>query len=202
MSDEQTAGGQYPPVMTIVGDGVALGPLRRDLLPVYQRWINDPATQRAYETLRPTTLEQVEAWYERQQADESRARFTVYERVTGQPIGNTGLYEINLYDRTAEFGIMLGEPSARGKGYGTETTRLVLDYAFTVLRLHNVRLEALEFNEPALHAYRKAGFKEFGRRREVFWMDGRWWDEVYMDCLSTEFESPVLGKIYTPEAPR
>jgi len=40
-------------------------------------------------------------------------------------------------------------------------------------------------------AYEKAGFKEIGRRRKCRMMGGRLWDEVYMDCLSTEFERPV-----------
>jgi hypothetical protein len=34
------------PIINIEGDLVALGPLRRDLLPLYQRWINDLGTMR------------------------------------------------------------------------------------------------------------------------------------------------------------
>jgi len=32
-------------------------------------------------------------------------------------------------------------------------------------------------------------------------MGGRWWDEVYMDCLATEFASPVLGRVFVPDLP-
>jgi hypothetical protein len=50
-------------------------------------------------------------------------------------------------------------------------------------------------NPAGLMAYQKAGFKEIGRRRECRRMGGKLWDEVYMDCLSSEFERPVtLGK--------
>jgi RimJ/RimL family protein N-acetyltransferase len=49
-------------------------------------------------------------------------------------------------NRSATFGILIGEPECRGKGYGTETTRLMLDYAFTTLGLHNVMLTVFEFN--------------------------------------------------------
>lgn len=45
--------------MAIVGELVALGPLRRDLLPVYQRWINDfGAVRNLGIPPRPLTLEQ------------------------------------------------------------------------------------------------------------------------------------------------
>jgi catechol 2,3-dioxygenase-like lactoylglutathione lyase family enzyme len=46
--------------------------------------------------------------------------------------------------------------------------------------------------------YEKAGFKEIGRRRECRMMGGKLWDEVHMDCISSEFESPVLRQIYAP----
>ena len=31
-------------------------------------------------------------------------------------------------------------------------------------------------------------------------MDGKLWDEVHMDCLSSEFESRVLRRIYAPNS--
>jgi hypothetical protein len=30
-------------------------------------------------------------------------------------------------------------------------------------------------------------------------MGGKPWDEIYMDCLGSEFESPVLRRIYAPD---
>jgi diamine N-acetyltransferase len=30
-------------------------------------------------------------------------------------------------------------------------------------------------------------------------MGGKLWDEVFMDCLSSEFESPVLKRILLPD---
>jgi RimJ/RimL family protein N-acetyltransferase len=96
---------------------------------------------------------------------------------------------------------MIGEASCRGKGYGTEATRLMLDYAFTALGLHNVLLTVYEFNAAGRHVYEKAGFKEIGRRRQCRWLAGRLWDEIFMDCLATEFDSPVLSKIFAPGTP-
>src|SRR3712207_4845770 len=67
----------------------------------------------------------------------------------------------------------------------------MLDYAFTALGLHNVMLTVFEYNAAGIRAYQKAGFEEFGRRRECRAMGGKLWDEIYMDCLSSEFERPV-----------
>ena len=46
-------------------------------------------------------------------------------------------------------------------------------------------------NPAGIRAYQKVGFKEFGRRRECRLMGGKLWDEIPMNCQSTEFERPV-----------
>ena len=147
----------------------------------------------------PMTSEKEQEWYDQQSKTEDDVPFTIYERETLRPIGNTGLHGVDHRNRSAIFGILIGEPECRGKGYGTEATRLMLDYAFTALGLHNVMLTVFEFNPAGIRAYQKAGFKEIGRRRECRMMGGKLWDEVHMDCLSSEFESPVLKSIYAPE---
>ncbi len=189
-------------LINIEGERVALGPLRRELLPLYQRWINDFAALRTLGALppRPTTFEQETAWFDAETTSGS-VNFTIYERATGNPIGNTALHAVDHRNRTAVFGILIGEREARGRGFGTETARLMLDYAFTALGLHSVMLTCAEFNEAGRRAYEKAGFREFGRRRQCRWLNGRLWDDISMDCLATEFTSPVLAAIFAPGAP-
>jgi RimJ/RimL family protein N-acetyltransferase len=87
---------------------------------------------------------------------------------------------------------LVGEKDCWNKGYGTETTTLMLDYGFTALGLHNIMLRVFSYNERARRAYLRAGFKEIGRRREARRLAGRAYDVVYMDCLATEFEGSTL----------
>ena len=199
----QQSGSAEQPIVTIVGETVALGPPRRDLLPLHQRWINDLGTQRTVSALpRPWTLEQEATWLEGQLTTGERVPFTIYDRSTLRPIGSTELLHVDLRNGTAEFGLLIGEPDARGKGYGSETTRLMLDYGFTALGLHSVMLRVLAYNLAGIRAYEKAGFRESGRRREAHWMNGRYWDVITMDCLASEIASPVLGRIFVSDAPR
>jgi RimJ/RimL family protein N-acetyltransferase len=83
---------------------------------------------------------------DRQSKAEVDVPFTNYEREILRLIGNSGLHGVDHRDRIATFGIVIGEPECRGKGYGTETTRLMLDYAFAASGLHNVMLTVFEFN--------------------------------------------------------
>ena len=63
----------------------------------------------------------------------------------------------------------------------------MLNYGFKTLNLHNVMLLVHSDNEHGLACYKKVGFKEFGRRREAKFKNGKYIDVVYMDILQTEF---------------
>ncbi|HET7093865.1 MAG TPA: GNAT family protein [Thermomicrobiales bacterium] len=190
------------PLINIVGERVALGPLRRDLLPLYARWINDFAVTRTMLfPPGPMTLDAETAWYDGAATGEARS-FTIYQRDGWRPIGTLDLRDIDHRNRTAEFGIMIGEGDARGKGFGTEATRLALDYAFTALGLNNVMLTVYEFNHAGRRAYEKAGFRLIGRRRQARRHLGRSWDVLFYDCLASEFDSPVLGAVFDAGAGR
>jgi diamine N-acetyltransferase len=191
------------PVVNVVGERVALGPLRRDLLPAYQRWGNDLAAADRFGTApQPTTLEQATAWYDREATATDRLAFTIYDRPAWRAIGTCDLNAVDHRHGTAYLAIRIGEADARGRGCGTEAVRLLLDVAFTALGLHSVMLAVAEFNRAGRRAYEKAGFRECGRRRQGVVLGGRRWDEIQMDCLATEFVSPVLARVFTPDEPR
>jgi diamine N-acetyltransferase len=56
-------------------------------------------------------------------------------------------------------------------------------------------LTVFEYNPAGRRCYEKVGFREMGRRRESRWYHGRFWDEIHMDILASEFTSPVLSAI-------
>jgi diamine N-acetyltransferase len=197
--------GADPPVINIAGERVALGPLRRDQFPLIERWTNDLATQRLSgfpDPPEPWTADRVTAFFDRMLTDPRRVWFALYETAAWRMIGHTNLRDIDHHHGTAEFGITIGDPADRGQGYGTEATRLILDYAFTALGLTNVLLDTTEYNHAAIRTYEKAGFKEIGRRRQSHFSGGRLWDVVFMDCVADEFPSPVLARTFSADASR
>jgi len=183
------------PVYTVVGALVALGPLHRGLIDLWVRWLNDPETTRTLGNVGVFTREMEERYFDQRAADASSTEFAIYGRATSRPIGSTGLKEINLRTGSATFGIMIGDPAYRNRGFGTEATRLVLDYAFHALGLHNVLLNVFSHNPRGKRAYEKAGFKEIGRRRESYRLGQRRYDTVIMHALATDFVSPVLEQL-------
>ena len=187
MGNQPSSPQKLPPIITVEGARVALAPMSRALLPRYQRWGNDFGITRTMSLAAPLTAAQLAASYDEVIADQHSASFTIYDRLTRQPIGNTAWIAIDQQARTAEFVLYIGEAEYRGRGLGTEVTALMLRYAFGTLGLHNVMLRVYAFNLAGQRAYAKAGFREFGRRREAKLLGGKHWDIVYMECLATEY---------------
>jgi len=183
------------PDFIVVGDKVALGALRRDLAPVYARWMNQLEVRRGLDYLGIATPQNQEKWVEEQvergaKREPDRVEFTIYDRGDSAPVGTAGLFDIVHAHGRAEFGIAIGE--RRGQGLGTEATRLVLDFAFHVLQLRNVLLETLEWNVAGLTAYERAGFRRIGVRRGAVISRGRSTDLVLMDAVPQDFGASVL----------
>ena len=189
------------PVINIIGELVALGPLARDLLPFYQKWANDFEVSTTAGDIYPATRDAAAAWYERKNASlQQGVTFTIYEGATLRPIGFTELRHIDHHHGTAMFVILIGEKDCWGKGYGAETARLMLDYGFTALGLHNILLTVFAYNARGIRAYTRAGFREIGRRREARRVGSRAYDVIYMECLASEFQSPVLRRLLPTES--
>jgi len=52
-----------------------------------------------------------------------------------------------------------------------------------------------EFNERAIRAYRRCGFVIEGRSRESIWRDGRWWDELAMSVLESDWRTGTTTRV-------
>ena len=182
-------------IITIRGDRVGLGPLRRDLLETIQlRWGNDLAAGMMQGAVGFATSASSQRYYDHRTAGKNVEEFLVYRLSTSQPIGTTNLHEIDARERSAEIAYNIMERDYRGKGYGTEAALLTLDYAFTALGLHRVSTRVFEYNEPSIRLAERVGFTRIGRARQAHWAGGRYWDVLLFDLLHDEFESPVLAR--------
>lgn len=114
----------------VPGKLVYLGPIRRDLAPIYQRWMNDlevSQTLTAHWRV-PFTVEDELEWFEQARRDPTRRAFTIYERPDDRPVGNAELFGIDFAVGSAEVAIVIGERSVWGRGYATEALSLLLDF--------------------------------------------------------------------------
>ncbi len=128
---------------------------------------------------------QIQAFFEK---EISSMHFFLIQRLEDdRNIGLIDLSGFNWTVRNAWVGIGIGERDLWGKGYGTDAMRILLRYAFMELNLNRVSLNVFEVNPRGIASYKKAGFQEEGRMREVLLKAGKRVDLIFMSVLRDEW---------------
>ena len=170
------------------GDLCYLSPIREEDASRYTKWLNDleisSNLQIAAKIISLSKEKEILAGIAKQ-----NEVLAIVDAETDQLIGNCGLHNVNYIDGIADCGLFIGDKSYWNRGYGTEALTLLLDFAFNLMNLHNVKLDVYEFNHRAIRCYEKCGFKTIGRRRMARNIGGSRYDVIYMDILAEEFGS-------------
>jgi [ribosomal protein S5]-alanine N-acetyltransferase len=100
-----------------------------------------------------------------------------------------GVFEL----RQLQPGFLRGElgfvmaPRLWGQGVFVEGARLVLDFAFGVVKVHRVEARAAVDNDRGNAALEKLGAHREGRLREGFWREDRYVDQYLWSILDTDW---------------
>lgn len=127
------------------------------------------------EELLPWSSAELAEIYRRWATDADRVVWVVRDRGTGRVVGEAVLNDLDAANASCGFRMWLGA-AGRDRGLGSETVRLVLEYAFTTAALHRVSLEVYDFNARARHVYARAGFRHERTLRDALRFDDGWVD--------------------------
>lgn len=175
----------------IQGDSVYLSPMNPEDYQIYAGWINDLEISRGLGNSTANFALPKEKEIIEKLAKEGH-HYAIVSDDENELLGNCSLFDIDHINRTAELGIFIGNRDKHNKGFGTEAVMLILSYGFKVLNLNNIMLKVYTFNENAMAAYKKCGFTECGRRHQSYLVKGKYFDDVYMEILSSNFQSAYL----------
>lgn len=106
----------------------------------------------------------------------------------GREIGSVYFRDIDRENKTAEYGIFIGEEDAIGCGYGSQAARLALEYAFGTMGLEKVFLRFLADNIGARRSYEHAGFRLIENRREKVSLSQGECQVLFMEIDKTTWE--------------
>jgi RimJ/RimL family protein N-acetyltransferase len=124
-------------------------------------WRVDPELSRLDAT-RPMTMSYEDFFRyskEEMQFPNYRSKRLAVETLKGIHIGNIMYYDLNMQNRQAELGIMIGDKDYWSSGYGTDTVDTLLQHLFAILELDRVYLHTLSWNYRAQASFTKSGFK-------------------------------------------
>jgi RimJ/RimL family protein N-acetyltransferase len=171
------------------GQRIYFRPLELDDELLLRKFINDPANWRFLRNVQPLNSVREREWIESLGKSGTDYVFGITLKQGDRLIGVTGLHQVSLVNRSAVFGINLGDTAQQGRGYGREATQLVLRYAFEELNLNRVELSVYSDNWRAIRMYQKVGFVQEGCARQAHYGNGRYQDEYRFGILRSEWES-------------
>jgi len=146
-------------------------------------WRNSDAVRNNFIYRGLFTRESHENWIRTRIETGEVVQMVICDLADDTPLGSVYIRDIDRTHRKAEYGIFIGEASARGRGVGTATAKLMLRYCFEEEGLHRVYLRALAGNGRAIRSYEKAGFAHEGILRHDALIDGKYYDVVWMAAL-------------------
>ena len=179
----------------IIGDRIYLSPKSTydGDIEKFTEWMNDfEITDYIGRTSEIVTLMGEKEYLENISKNRENKNFNIIDLNNDNLIGTIDLSKFNWVERSAVLGIFIGDKEFRNNGYGTEAINLLLEYGFKYLNLHSIRLNLISINERAHRCYLKCGFKDTGYSREQIFLNGKYYDKLYMDILEDEFKGEYI----------
>ncbi len=149
-------------------------------------WVNNRKLIEFNARFKPVNRPDHATWFDRVRKDPT-VEIRAIELENGEFIGSCQLHTIRHTYRHAELQIRIGETGHQGKGYGTEATRILLEYGFEELHLNRIWLTVFENNPRAIKVYKKLGFTQEGLMRQHALIGGEYVNIVVMGLLRNEF---------------
>jgi len=128
--------------------------------------------------------------------------FAVDDLEEGRLIGFATLHIIDRCRGWGFMGIVIGDPADRGRGYGSEVRRALLEYVFVHLNLRRVYGGFLETNQGSRGLHRRVGTIVTGRLRRAGFISGRHVDILPHVVRREEYLAGDAGLRQAPRPPQ
>lgn len=129
------------------GDIIDLLPLNSEHASLYVKWENSPEVRVYARNSIPITMEEMKKDLEPQKGGlKKEIVFEVFHKEDKKPIGYYIINDINYLDCNAYLGLVIGEKEYWGQNIATETTKLMVQYAFRELNLNKLYAKMYTIN--------------------------------------------------------
>ena len=104
------------------------------------------------------------------------------DKIVGVITGKSYYKEVHISD-------LIVLEQYRNKRIGSKLLETVEKY-YSNKGFGNINLTTYGFQAPEF--YKKCGFKEYGRRRKCYFLNGKYYDKIEMDILAEEFKEEYI----------
>jgi RimJ/RimL family protein N-acetyltransferase len=177
--------------MTVLdGPTVRLRPLVPADYPLLFGWFNDPEVVAPFDRFSVDTMDSFIEGVEMAPADPKSLapRFVVERKESLAPIGFVGHYEPHPVLEFVDVWYVLGDRTQRGKGYGREAVRLLVDHLFDASPVERIGATCDVENTASYRLVEGLGFRREGTMRSALFHHGKWHDVYFYGLLREEWK--------------
>ncbi len=99
-------------------------------------------------------------------------------------LGMIDVFDLEPRDRRAAIGILIVDDKNREKGYGTEVLKLISNYCFDHLGLHQVYANVTADNVASIKLFEKNNFEMVGIKKDWVLVKGKFKDEILYQLIN------------------
>jgi len=171
----------------LIGEKIYLRAPEEEDAPVYALSENHPQARAYLYYAVPSSIREHRLRLQERLKDHNSIWWTIATKEPDEAIGTTALVRIDWVGRMATFYIAIAEAKNWSKGYGSEVTKLIVDYAFETLNFNRIQLHVSTENPRAVKAYEKNGFKIEGTLRQAMYFANQYHDFYLMAILKEDW---------------
>lgn len=123
-----------------------------------------------------------EEWIKALKPNDKILRCMIVDRELSKPLGTVILSDIDYKNGNGEIHIKLAR-DVRGKGYGIDTVRTLVNYAFNELRLNCIYAHVNVYNNLSQKLFEKCGFIQEGVLRSRIFKKGSYHNVKVMSII-------------------
>lgn len=174
--------------MFVSGEKIQLRALEPEDIDLLYRWENNREVWHLSRTLTPFSRFDMEQYVLNAGKDifaDKQVRMMIDKKEDDETVGIIDLFEYDPLNRRAGIGIIIHE-SHREQGFAGEAIRLVADYCFQMLMLHQVFANILADNDKSIRLFERSGFRLSGKKHDWVLIAGNWKDELFYQLFNPE----------------
>ena len=167
------------------GKKISLRALEKSDLELLYSWENDSENWTVSQTSEPISKFTMELFIENADKDifaTRQLRLMIVENTTAEPVGTVDLFDFEPLHKRVGVGVLITKEK-RLHGYADEAVKLIKNYAFKVLNLHQIYCNIAAGNAVSLKLFENNGFQIADVKKEWLYLNDVWTDEYFLQCI-------------------
>ncbi len=173
-------------MITLKGEHIYLRALEPEDLEFIHTIENDESIWEISNTITPYSKFLIKQYIEHSHKDifEVKQLRLVISNYDDAALGMIDLFDFDFKNGRAGVGILVKESKDRQLGYGREALKLLIDYSFTHLALHQLYCNISEDNMASIKLFESQGFVKIGLKKDWNYIDGDFKNEYLYQLLN------------------